>query len=83
MTEPLDTLAAQLGIPLSLPLIQNLLLDNNESFPPVEHQTVQLKTFVMGDWSAKIKYKNVKLNEMTTFPLKITDKMERFRLQKK
>jgi hypothetical protein len=83
LTEPLDTLAAQLSMPLSLSLIQNLLLDNNESFPPVEHQTVQLKTFVMGDWSAKIKYKNVKLNEMTTFPLKITDKMERFRLQKK
>ena len=37
LAEPLDTIATQLGMPLSLPLIQNLLLDNNESFPPVEH----------------------------------------------
>ena len=82
LAEPLDTLSTQLGMQLSLPLIQTLLLDNNEGVPPVENQTVQLKTFVMGNWNAKIKYNNIKLNEKTTFPLKITDKMERVRLQK-
>ena len=83
LVEPLDTLAAQLGMPLSLPLIQTLLLDNNEGVPPVNNQTVLLKTFVWGNMSAKIKYMNIKIDEETTFPLKITDKMERFRLQKR
>ena len=82
LAESLDSLSTQLGMPLSLPLIQTLLLDNNEGQPPVENQTVQLKTFVMGNWNAKIKYNNIKLNEKTTFPLRITDKMERVRLQK-
>lgn len=83
LAESLDTISTQLGIPLSLPLLQTLLLDNNESLSPVENQIVQLKTFVMGYFFAKIKYSNVKLNEKTTFPLKITDKMERFCLPKK
>ena len=83
LAEPLDTVAAQLGMPLSLPLIQTLLLDNNEGVPPVNNQTVLLKTFVWGNMSAKIKYMNIKIDEETTFPLKITDKMERFRLQKR
>ena len=82
LAEPLDTVSAQLGIPLSLPLVQTLLLDNNEGLPPVENQTVQLKTFIMGEWSAKIRYNNIKLDQPTTFPLKITDKMERMRLSK-
>ena len=81
LAEPLDTVSAQLGMPFSLPWIQTLLLDNNEGFPPVENQTVQLKTFVMGNLSAKIRYNNIKLNEKTTFPLKITDKMERIKLK--
>lgn len=81
LAEPLDTVSAQLGMPLSLPLVQILLLDNNEGLPPVENQTVQLKTFVMGDLSAKIRYNNIRLNEETTFPLRITDKMERFRIK--
>ena len=83
LAEPLDTVSAQLGMPLSLPLVQILLLDNNQGLPPVENQTVQLKTFLMGELSAKIRYNNIRLNEETTFPLKITDKMERFRLLKK
>jgi len=83
LAESLDTLAAVLGMPLSLPWIQTLLLDNNEGVPPVNNQTVLLKTFVWGNMAAKIKYKNIKINEETTFPLKITDKMERFRLQKR
>ncbi len=80
LAEPLDTLSAQLGMPLSLPLLQTLLLDNNQDIPPVENQTVLLKTFVMGNLSAKIRYNNIKLDEPTTFPLKVTDKMERMHL---
>ena len=83
LAEPLDTVSAQLGIPLSLPLVQTLLLDNNQGIPPVENQTVLLKTFVMGNMSAKIRYSNIRLDEETTFPLKITNKMERFHLLKK
>ena len=81
LAEPLDSLGAKVGMLLSLPLVQTLLLDNNEGVPPVENQMVQLKTFVMGNMAAKIRYKNVKLDEKTTFPLKITDKMERMRLK--
>lgn len=81
LAEPLDSLCAKVGMPLSLPLVQTLLLDNNEGVPPVENQMVQLKTFVMGNMAAKIRYKNVKLDEKTTFPLKITDKIERMRLK--
>lgn len=81
LAEPLDTITAQLGMPLSLPLVQTLLLDNNQGLPPVENQTVLLKTFVMGGVSAKIRYSNIKLDEPTTFPLKITDKMERVRIK--
>lgn len=83
LAEPLDTVADRLGMPLSLSLVQTLLLDNNEGLPPVENQTVQLKTFVMGNLSAKIRFNNIKLNEKTTFPLKITNKMERMFLPKK
>ena len=81
LAEPLDTVSAQLGLPLSLPLVQTLLLDNNEGLPPVENQTVLLKTFVMGNLSAKMRYKNIKLDEKTSFPLKISDKMERIRIK--
>ena len=81
LADPLDSLCAKVGMPLSLPLVQTLLLDNNEGVPPVENQMVQLKTFVMGNMAAKIRYKNIKLDEKTTFPLKITEKMERMRLK--
>ena len=80
LAEPLDSVSVQLGIPLTLPWVQTLLLDNNEGLPPVENQTVLLKTFVMGNLSAKVRYNNIKLDEKTSFPLKITDKMERFRI---
>ncbi|MBR5082348.1 MAG: DUF4292 domain-containing protein [Bacteroidales bacterium] len=83
LAEPMDNVSDYLGIPLSLTLLQTLLLDNNEGVPPVENQTVLLKTFAMGNWSAKVRYNNIKLNEKTAFPLKITDKMERYRLKKK
>lgn len=81
LAEPMDSLAAQLGMPLSLPWIQTLLLDNNEGLPPVENQTVLLKTFVMGNLAANVRYHRIKLDEQTTFPIKITDKMERFRIK--
>lgn len=81
LAEPLDTISAQLGIPISLPLVQTLLLDNNQGHAPVENQTVQLKTFVMGNVSAKIRYNNIRIDQKTAFPLKITDKTTRFRLQ--
>ena len=81
LAESLDDVSTQLGMPFSLPLLQTLLLDNNEGLPPVENQMVQLKTFVWGNMTAKIRYKNVKLDEKTTFPLKITDKMERVGLK--
>ena len=81
LAEPLDTVSAQLGIPLSLPLIQTLLLDNNEGLPPVENQIVQLKNFIMGNLSTKVRYNNIKLDEKTSFPLKITNKMERIKLK--
>ena len=82
LAESLDTISDQLGVPLSLDLVQTLLLDNNEGIPPVESQTVQLKNFVFGNYSAKVKYTNIRLDEPTVFPLKITDKMERIRLKK-
>lgn len=82
LAEPMDTLAAQLGIPLSLSLIQSLLLDNNEGIPPVENQTVLLKTFVMGNLAAKMRYHHITLDEKTNFPIKITNKMERIKLKK-
>ena len=80
LAEPLDSIAIQLGMPISIPWVENLLLDNNEVIPPVDNQTVQLKTFVMGGFSAKIRYNNIKINEKTTFPLKITNKMLRVRI---
>ncbi len=83
IAEPLDSLSAQLDMPLSLPLVQALLLDNNEGVPPVENQIVQLNTFAFGKMSAKVRYNKIRLNEETTFPLRITDKMERYRLPKK
>ena len=83
LAEPLDTVATQLGMPLSLPWVQAQLLDNNEGLSLVEDQTVQLKNFAFGRYSAKVKYNNIRLDEATTFPLKITNKMERFRIKTK
>jgi hypothetical protein len=83
LTEPLDSVAQHFGIPISLPWIETLLLDNNEGIPPVENQIVLLKIFAFGNYSAKVKYSKVQLDEETSFPLKITDKMERILLPKK
>lgn len=83
LAEPLDSVAQRFGMPISLPWLETLLLDNNEGVPPVENQTVLLKNFTFGRYSAKVKYSNVQLDEETSFPLKITDKMERILLPKK
>lgn len=82
LAEHIDTLSAQLGIPISLPLVQTMLLDNNEGLPPVENQTVVLKNYTFNNLSAKLRYSNIKLDEPTSFPLRITDKMERIRIIK-
>ena len=83
LAEPLDSVAQYFGMPMNLPWIETLLLDNNESIPPVENQIVLLKSFAFGNYSAKVKYSKVQLDEETSFPLKITDKMERILLPKK
>lgn len=82
MAEPLADVAQHFGMPIGLPWIETLLLDNNEGVPPVENQIVLLKNFAFGNYSAKVKYSKVQLDEETTFPLKITDKMERILLPK-
>lgn len=83
LAEPIEVLSARIGMPLSLPVIQSMLLDNNEGFPPVEQQTVRLQSHLMGGLAAKIKYDNVRLDKETGFPLKITDKMKRIQLNKR
>lgn len=83
LAEPLDSVAQCLGMPISLPWLETLLLDNNDGVPPVENQMVLLKNFTFGRYTAKMKYSKVQLDEETTFPLKITDKMERILLPKK
>ena len=80
LAEPIDTLSTQFNRPLSLSLVQNLLLDNKEGVPPVDNQTILLKSSSLGNLSVKLRYRNVKLDEETGFPLKITDKMERMHL---
>ena len=80
LAEPLDSVSSRLGVPMNLLWVQNLLLDNNEGLAPIENQTVQLKNFALGNYAAKVRYSNIRLDETTTFPLKITDKMERLRL---
>lgn len=87
LAEPMDSLAQQLGEYRinRLPMMQFALLNNIEGIPPVENQTVgwNYYDYYTGEIKVKIKYSNIRLDEPTTFPLKITDKMERFRLQKK
>jgi len=87
LAEPMDSLAQQYGYDLAfrLPFLQSMLLDNIEGVPPVENQTVGWNhyDYYMGDIKVKLKYTNIKLDEPTTFPLKITDKMERMKLPMK
>ena len=86
LAEPMDSLAQQLGeYRISrLPMVQFALLNNIEGIPPVENQTVAWNQYdyYTGDIKLKIKYSNIKLDQPITFPLKITDKMERMQLPK-
>ena len=86
LAEPMDSLAQQLGEYRidRLPMMQFVLLNNIEGIPPVENQTVgwNLYDYYTGDITVKIKYSNIRLDEPTTFPLKITNKMERMQLPK-
>lgn len=87
LAEPVDSLAQQLGEYriCRLPWVQFVLLDNIEGIPPVENKTVGLNhyDYYWGECKVKLKYSNIKLDEPTTFPLKITDKMERMQLPMK
>ena len=84
LAEPVDSLAQQLGEYriCRLPWVQFVLLDNIEGISPVENKTVGSNHYdpYWGECKVKLKYSNIKLDEPTTFPLKITDKMERMQL---
>ena len=84
LAEHVDSLDQQIGplFGLRLPFAQFVLLDNIEGIPPVENQTIGWNhyDYYTGDVKVKIKYSNIKLDEPTTFPLKITNKMERIQL---
>ena len=87
LAEHVDSLDQQIGplFGLRLPFAQFVLLDNIEGIPPVENQTVGWNQYdyYTGDIKVKIIYSNIKLDEKTTFPLKITNKMERIQLPMK
>ena len=81
LAEPLEVISAQIGQPVSLPWVHSLLLDNKEGLPPVENQTVLLQGPMLRGYSAKIRYNNIRLDKETTFPLKITDNMDRISIK--
>ena len=87
LAEPMDSLDQQIGplFGLRLPFAQFMLLDNIEGIPPVENQTVGWNQYdyYTGEIKVKLKYSNIKLDQPTTFPLKITNKMERIQLPMK
>ena len=83
---PVDSLELLYGGELAyrLPFVQYMLLGNIEGIPPVENQTAGLNhyDYYRGDIKVKLKYITIKLDEPTTFPLKITDKMEPIKLKR-
>lgn len=83
LAEPLHAISLQTGLPVSLPWVQSLLLDNNEGVSPVENQTVLLQGSMLRGYSAKLKYGSIRLDQKTTFPLRITDKMDRISIKRK
>jgi len=87
LAEHVDSLDQQIGplFGLRLPFVQFVLLDNIEGIPPVENQTVGYNQYdyYTGEIKVKLKYSNIKLDQPTTFPLKITNKMERIQLPMK
>lgn len=87
LAEHVDSLDQQIGplFGLRLPFAQFVLLDNIEGIPPVENQTVGWNhyDYYTGEIKVKLKYSNIKLDQPTTFPLKITNKMEQMQLPKR
>ena len=87
LAEHVDSLDQQIGplFGLRLPFAQFVLLDNIEGIPPVENQMVGWNQYdyYTGEIKVKLKYSNIKLDQPTTFPLKITNKMERIQLPMK
>ena len=83
LAEPVDSVAYALNVPVSLALVQYMLLGNPTGCAPEENQVVELDREEFKGISAKIKYSDIKLNEPTTFPCKITSKMERLYLVKR
>ena len=77
LSEPIDLATYALNMPISFALVQAMLLDNPYGYAPKENQVVELNREDLKGISAKIKYSDIKLNEPTTFPCKISNKMER------
>lgn len=71
LTEPLDSVAQKLNLPMTLRECQTKLLGNGTG-DPVELQ--------FGPYTAKIRYSDIHWNEPTTFPIKISKKYERMKL---
>lgn len=82
LVEPLEAVSSLSGLPVSLPWVQSLLLDNNEGLPPVENQTVLLEGPMLRGFAAKLKYNRIRLEQETAFPLRITDKMDRIGIKR-
>lgn len=79
LADPLELVSYAFGIPVSLPLVQNMLLGSPDGFAPEENQVVELKRKEIKGVSAKIRFSDIKLDEPTNFPCKITSKMENLR----
>jgi len=71
LAEPLEKVAQKWNIPMTLQEGQQKLVGDGQA----DH--VELR---FGPYSAKIRYSDVKWDEPTTFPIKISDKYERLKL---
>ena len=71
LTEPLDSVAQKLNVPMTLRECQVKLIGNGTS----DHVEV-----LFGPYSAKIRYSDIRWDEPTTFPIKISKKYERMKL---
>ena len=79
LADPLDLVSYAFDTIVTVNLVQSMLLGNPNGCAPQENQVVELKSdMIKGAW-AKIKFSDIKLNEPTTFPCKITSKMENLR----
>ena len=80
LADPLDFVSFAFDTLVSLPLVQDMLLGQPYGYAPQENQVVELKTDKIKGASARIRFTDIKLNEPTTFPCKITAKLENIRL---